>query len=165
MKQTKQLHFRTLEKSFISNFMKNWVLGLIILSAPAIAQDKHLVCNGVRNTSAKGISGISPDFDPVTVTFDERKKYVESNLLFPTCGNDMNAIKRCECIFDKTTISCSGLSKSATEPKNIWQFSFTLNRVSGKLSGLRHFSGSGNIEEPFSTSTYDYICKIASVKF
>jgi hypothetical protein len=129
------------------------------------AQDKHLICNGVFKTYVTGIGELPPNFDPVSITFDEKKRSFESQLLTPTCGNGMEPIKICRCVFEKTTISCSGTSRVAIEPSNIWLFSFSLDRVSGRLWGGKQFSNSGKTDDISNNSIYDYTCKVASIKF
>jgi hypothetical protein len=142
-----------------------FVLGLIFICSQSFAQERNLVCTGIRSIFIVPDGQINPNTEPVVITFDEKKNYLESEFLSATCGNHMEPIKKCECVFGKQTISCSGLSKNINEPKNMWKFSFTLNRITGQLLGGDQFSNDGKIETPIHRSRFDYICKPASIKF
>jgi len=144
------------------------LLGMLffIFSLSVTAAETHLICNGETKTVLKGSDDlIAPEVESITITFDEGNKSLKSELLFPTCDAIQKQIKPCVCTFQKTNINCMGLSKNKIEPKNIWQFKFDLNRISGTLKGSRQFSYTGDIDNYSENSIFDYICKVSPIKF
>lgn len=135
------------------------------INSSVIAAETHLVCDGEMRTFVTGMGAISPEVSPITITFDDSKNSLQSELLFPTCDKSQDQINQCKCTFEKTDISCNGLSRNKNEPKNIWNFNFSLNRISGKLNGVRQFGNSGDLNNFSQNSSYNYICKISPIKF
>jgi hypothetical protein len=137
-----------------------------IYSLSVTAAETHLVCDGEMKTVVIGVKdSIAPDIDPITITFDENKNLFQSELLSPTCGRNQEQIDACKCTFEKTNIRCKGLSRNMIDANNIWSFNFNLNRVSGKLVGVRQFGNSGDIKNFSQNSFYNYVCKLSPMKF
>ena len=137
-----------------------------IFSLSVTAAETHLVCDGKMTTTLLGTKDkIAPNIDPITLTFDDKKNSLQSELLFPTCSGNQEQIDTCKCTFEKTSISCKGLSRNKIDPKVIWSFNFNLNRVSGKLQGILQHGDTGDIDKFFTNSYYDYICKLSPIKF
>lgn len=147
--------------------MKNTLLILLLTFNLSVnANETHLVCNGEMTTTVLGAKEkIAPNIDPITITFDDKNKSLQSELLFPTCSGNQEQIDTCKCTFEKTSISCKGLSRNKIDPKVIWSFNFNLNRVSGKLKGILQHGDTGDIDKFFTNSFYDYICKLSPIKF
>ena len=142
------------------------IILLLSLSLSVSATETHLVCEGQRTTHVIGAKeSIAPDINPITITFDDKKESLQSELLFPACGRNQEQIDACLCTFAKSNISCKGLSRNTVEPKNIWYFNFNLDRISGKLEGVRQFSGTGDTKTFSQNSYYNYICKLSPIKF
>jgi hypothetical protein len=139
---------------------------LLFLSLNVIGQEVSLICIGETTFHVKGIS-LSPRNEPIKITFDERKKTIESQLLSPTCKSDMESLVSCKCKFTKDTISCTGMSRFnlKEQPSSLWRFNFELDRVSGKLSGIKQFSNSGSSSEFNHNEYIDYQCTKASASF
>lgn len=144
---------------------KHWIWTIIFISTFSIANEKQLVCKGKKTGWIVEHGKLEPDFSQVSITFDENKKELESILLTPTCKNDMEQLEKCSCLFEKSQINCSGLSRVSANPKVIWRFNFTLDRVSGQLSGIRQMGNSGDKNKFAQTEIYDHICKATSSKF
>ena len=126
------------------------ILGILffIFSLSVTATETHLVCDGKMTTIVLGTKDkIAPDIDPITLTFDDKKKSLQSELLFPTCSGNQEQIESCKCTFEKTSISCKGLSRNKIDPKVIWSFNF------------------GAFAEIVLNLFYDYICKLSPIKF
>lgn len=138
----------------------------LFFSVTVMGQEVHLICAGETTFHVGGFS-VSPNNDPLTMTYDERKKSMESQLLSPTCEPNRVPLETCRCKFTKNIISCSGMSRSSLneQPLSIWRFNFELNRVSGKLSGIKQFSNSGNSNEFNHNEYFDYQCNKASTRF
>jgi hypothetical protein len=144
---------------------KHWIWSIIFISTFSIANEKQLVCKGQKTGWMVEHGKIDPDFSQISITFDENKKELESILLTPTCTNNFEQIEKCSCSFEKTSIGCSGLSRGIANPKVIWRFNFSLDRVSGQLSGIRQKGNSGDKNQFMQTEMYDYICEATSKKF
>lgn len=138
----------------------------LFFSVTAMGQEVHLICTGEKTFHVSGFS-VSPSNDPLTMTYNERKKMMESQLLSPTCEPNRVPLETCRCKFTKNIISCSGMSRSSLkeQPLSIWRFNFELNRVNGKLSGIKQFSNSGNSNEFNHNEHFDYQCNKASPRF
>ena len=147
--------------------MKNPLLILLLTFNLSVnANETHLVCDGEMTTTVLGTKDkIAPKTDPITLTFDDKKNSLQSELLFPTCSGNQEQIDTCKCTFGKTNISCKGLSRNKIDPKVIWSFNFNLNRVSGKLRGISQHGDTGDIDKFFINEYYDYICKLSPIKF
>jgi len=147
--------------------MKNSLLILLLTFNLSVnANETHLVCEGEMTTNVLGAKEkIAPNIDPITITFDDKNKSMQSELLFPTCLSNQEKIDTCKCTFEKTSISCKGLSRNQIDPKIIWSFNFNLNRVSGKLQGILQHGNTGETDKFFINSYYNYFCKLAPIKF
>lgn len=164
----KTIHFclRLPMNSFKLKNVRNVLLTFFLsINLSVIAAETHLVCDGETTTHVIGMVPLAPDIKPITITFDEKNSLLESELLFPTCDRSQDQIDKCKCTFEKTNISCGGLSKNKNEPKNIWYFQFNLNRISGKLNGVRQFNNSGELNKFSQNSSLNYICKQSPIKF
>lgn len=139
-------------------------LFICFISVGAISKETNLLCAGRVRYVVKDVR-VDPAEKSISILFDENKKYLESELLSPTCSSDRKQLEACVCEFSELNITCSGKSILAGQ-KNLWRFNFGIDRLSGEVKAIKQRGEFLEGEENYyHNEYYDLNCEIAKSKF